>query len=324
MRQLAAVFVAAILIGDPMLTARADNGCIMTASFDDPYPVMVDQSKSLFWVRPMEVDADGARNAYHRDDPHGNKGLAIEYMGNGMTIRRDGKPLEFVAEEANNAEWLNAYRLIVDNGWKAPAGWEIDIYGLARDKNDNVCIMKDGRLVSPTSLVQNPMARSCDPKRYIDALQLPGIVVPNRNNETEKPARGVDQEVAPPFASRGVYRGDLAVAYNPETKIWKGAFIYDTGPRDLLGEGSLRLVLDLRDDHSVPTSGLQTNSLGIEETHVVVFPGTAKLIGHGRTWSRAKIQRLAEQQFKRWGGGTIAGALEKLASCAAEYKTRFR
>ena len=307
-----------------MLPSRAQDGCVMTASFNDPHPVMVDPSKSLFWVRPMEVDADGARNAYHRDDPHGNKGLAIEYMGNGMTIRRDGKPLEFVAEEESNSEWLKAYRRIVENGWKAPPGWEIDIYGLARDKNQNVCVMKSGRLVSPTSLVQNPAAPLCDPKRYVDALKLPGIVVPNRDDETEKPVAGVDQEVAPPFASRGVWRGDLAVAYNPETKIWKGAFIYDTGPRELLGEGSVRLVLDLQGERALPTSGRETNALGIAETHVVVFPGTAGLLGNGRTWNRSKIQTLAEEQFKRWGGGTIPGALEKLGGCAAEYKAKFQ
>ena len=310
------------MIGSSMISARAQVACPMPGSFDDPYPVMHEGSKSMFWTRPLEVDADGIRNAYHRDDPHGSKGLAIEYIGNGMTISRDGKPLEFNFKEEDNAEWLNAYRTIVANGWKAPTGWDVDIYGFARDEKDRICVKDDGRLISVTSLVRYPGARYCNPNRYVDALKLPGIVVPNRADQ-EKPVAGADQEVAPPFANRGVSRGDLAIVYNPETRIWKGAFIYDTGPRHLLGEGSLRLVLDLRDEQHVPTSAVETNALGIEETHVLLFPGTAKKLGPGRSWTQERIQTLAAEQFKRWGGGTITAALEKLLACADSYKTRF-
>jgi Fungal chitosanase of glycosyl hydrolase group 75 len=323
MRGLIGLILIMTTMTSSTLLVQAQVGCMMSDGFNDPHPVMHDKSKSMFWVRPLEVDADGARNAYHRDDPHGSKGLAIEYMGNGMTISRNGEALEFVPEESKNGEWLSAYRAIVQNGWRAPSGFEIDIYGIAKDKNGNVCVGKDGRLASPTSLVQNSRANLCDPRRYIDALKLPGIVVPNRT-ESEKPVPGGDPQVAPPFASRGVWRGDLAVVYNPETKIWKGAFIYDTGPRELLGEGSIRLALDLRGEHKLPTSGKETNSLGITETHVVVFPGTAKRLGPGRTWTQSKIQALAEEQFKRWGGGTTEAALEKLLACAAEYKANLQ
>lgn len=304
-------------------TAKAQHSCVLSERFNDPHPVLHDGKNSMFWVRPLEVDADGTRRAYHRDDPHGSKGLAIEYMGNAMTISRNGIPIEFVPEEDKNGEWLGAYRTIVENRWKPPANWELDIYGIARDKTGNVCVRRDGQLVSPTSLVRIPRADVCDPRRYVDALKLPGIVVPNRA-ETEKPVAGGDPQVAPPFARRGVRRGDLAVVYNPETEVWKGAFIYDTGPRQLLGEGSIRLVLDLRAEHALPTSGLETNSLGIEETYVVVFPGTAKDLGPGRTWTQHKIQALAVEQFKRWGGGTVDHALQKLGACATYYKAAFK
>ena len=105
----------------------------------------------------------------------------------------------------------------------------------ATDDAGRVCVTKQGRLISSTSLVINQQARKCDPKRYIDATKFPGIVVPNRESEDRAIDGDTDPEVAPPFAERGVRRGDLAVVYNPETKIWKGAFLYDTGPRRLLG-----------------------------------------------------------------------------------------
>lgn len=314
--------IAGFLIGMAATGATAQDACGLPASFDDPHPVLNDGSRSLFWVRPLEVNADGARNAYHRDDPQGNKGLAVEYIGNGMTIRRNGKKLEFMPDEQENGEWLEAYHRVVKNGWQPSNGLDVDIYGFARDANGKVCTLPGGRLVAATSLVQDRKARECNPKRYVDALQLPGIVVPSRAPGEKK--AGTDPEVAPPFAERGVSRGDLAVVYNPETKIWKGAFLYDTGPRNLLGEGSLRLVLDLWNKHLPPKNALETNSLGLEETYVVLFPGTAKRMGPGRTWTQSKIQTLAAYLLKTWGGGSVDGGLERLFACAGAYKSKFK
>jgi hypothetical protein len=316
------VTVLVLVLGSAMAAYSASADCSMPDGFNDPHPVMHDGSKSLFWVRPLQVDADGAPNAYHRDDPHGNKGLAIEYAGNGMTISRNGKPMEFKLREEDNAEWLGIYQKIAKNDWKAPPGHSVEIYGFARSEKNRVCTMKDGRLVSPTSLVRNPNARLCDPKRYVNALEFSGIVVPNRT-KGEKPVRGADPEVAPPFARLGVSRGDLAIVYNPETRVWKGAFIYDTGPRRLLGEGSINLVMKLRNQEKSPTSALETNAIGIVETHTLVFPGTLKALGPRSTWTQQKIDTLAAWQFEKWGGGSIDGALGKLSACADAYKTRY-
>jgi hypothetical protein len=183
-------------------------------------------------------------------------------------------------------------------------------------------VKPDGRLISSTSLVQHPSASYCDPKRYVDALKIPGIVIPNRSDE-EQAVPGADDQIAPPFARHKVSRGDLAIVYNPETRVWRGAIIYDTGPRELLGEGSLRLVLDLRASQQLPKSAIETNALGIAETNVLLFPGTAGQLGPGRTWTNEKIHGLASRLFKQWGGGTEMQALEKLAGCATEYKSRY-
>lgn len=321
MMRLLRLSVATLLIASIATGARAQDTCGLSTSFDDPHPVMNDGSNALFWVRPLEVDADGNRKAYHRDDPMGNKGLAIEYMGNGMTIRQNGKKLDFLSHEHENTEWLDAYRKLVKNGWEPTNGVDADIYGFARDAKGKVCVRAGGRLVASTSLIQDPKAGVCDPRRYVDALKLPGIVVPNRATSEKK--GGKDPEIAPPFAERGVSRGDLAVVYNPETKVWRGAFIYDTGPRNLLGEGSLRLVLDLWNKQTTPKTAVETNSLGIEETFVVLFPGTAKRVGPGRTWTQDKIQALASDLLKNWGGGSVDGGLARLLACAESYKTKF-
>jgi hypothetical protein len=306
----------------PSAVGFAQDSCMMPQSFNDPHPVIRD-GKSLLWVRPLQVDADGAANAYHRDDPHGNKGLAIEYIGNGMTIFRDGEPMPFELEEANNTDWLSVYKEIARNGWQAPPGYSVDIYGFARHENGKICVTRTGQLISSTSLHLNPNARQCSPARYLDARKFPGIVVPNSGPD-DRIVAGADPVVAAPFSEHGVARGDLAVVYNPETGLWKGAVLYDTGPRHLLGEGSLRLVMNLRGLKRVPTSAVETNSLGIVETFTVLFPRSAADLGPRRTWTPRKIEQAAARRFKQWGGGTVQGARDRLHACAQDYKQRER
>jgi hypothetical protein len=232
--------------------------CALPQSFNDPYPVLHDQTKAMFWVRPMEIDADGAPNAYHRDDPHGDRGLAIEHIGYGMRIEKNGVRIPYIAKKEDNAAWLELYQRIVENGWKAPDGYSVEIFGFAKDENGDVCVAPDGRLVSSTSIILKRDGGMCDQSRYIDALKFPGIVVPNRAKDEEAVANA-DPFVAPPFAAKGVRRGDLAVVFNPRTGRWKGALVHDTGPRDKLGEGSIRLAMDLTGRKDAPTSASATN-----------------------------------------------------------------
>jgi hypothetical protein len=317
------VRLAALLLGCVAAAGQgaAQNSCALPKAFNDPHAVMHDD-KSMFWVRPLQVDADGAPNAYHRDDPHGNRGKAIEYITNGMTIYKGDEPLAWDPDPQKNAHWLSIYRKIVANGWKAPSGYSVDIYGFARDPHGQICVTNTGRLTSATSLVINPELHPCNQRRYIDALKFPGIVVPNRTPE-DRPAsnESIDPQVAPPFAERGIRRGDLAVVYNPETGLWNGALLYDTGPRHLLGEGSLRLVMNLRGQRRAPRSAIDTNAWGIVETFSVIFPGSVEDLGPNSTWTPEAIQEAAVKRFKEWGGGSLTGALQRMFACAQQYKS---
>jgi len=302
-------------------TASGATECKLPRSFSDPHQVLHDEKKSLFWVRPLQVDADGTPNAYHRDDPHGNKGLAIEYLGNGMTIEQGGVTIPFNLIEKENKAWLEAYRKIVENDWKATPEFSVDIYGFARDSKGNVCVKPGGRLISSSSLALRPRATFCDQRRYVDATKFPGIVVPNRTKD-EASVKNADLEVAPPFARLGVARGDLAIVYYPETRRWSGAFLYDTGPRELLGEGSIRLSMNLLGKQAVPKSALETNSMGLVETYVVLFPGSVSTLGARARWTPQEVERAATKKFIEWGGGTIAEAMQRLFACAEAYKKR--
>lgn len=311
--------LAAVLLGGFSHSAQshAQVACALPRAFNDPHAVIHDD-RSLFWVRPLQVDADGAPNAYHRDDPHGKR-QAIEYIFNGMTIYRNGVAMPFELDERKNKDWLTAYRRIVANGWKAPAGYSVDIYGFARDERGAICLADGGRLVSSTSLVLDPNLRPCNQRKYVNALTFPGFVVPNRTDD-ERPVPNADDQVAPPFAERGLGRGDLGIVYNPETGLWKGAFLYDTGPRHLLGEGSLRLVMNLRGLQQAPKNAVETNSLGIVETFSVSFPGSVADLGPRATWTPQKVEQAAAERFKAWGGGSMTNALQRMFACAQQYK----
>jgi len=311
---------AAVLMGSlgSVTQSVAQSSCMLPQTFNDPHAVIHDD-RSLFWVRPLQVDGDGSPNAYHRDDPHGKRGLAIEYIGNGMTIYKNGEPMKFELDEKDNTEWLSVYRKIVANGWKAPAGYSVDIYGFARDDRGAVCVTDSGRLTSSTSLVFDVAMHPCNQRKYIDARKFSGFVVPNRTSD-DRVVENADPQVAPPFSERGVGRGDLSVVYNPETGLWKGALLYDTGPRHLLGEGSLRLVMNLRGLQQVPKTAIKLNSLGIVETFSVTFPGSAADLGPSSTWTPAKVEEAAARRFKAWGGGSLTGALERMFACAKQYK----
>lgn len=300
--------------------ARVDT-CSMWGSFNDPYLVLQEGARSLFWVAPMHVDADGAPNAYHRDDPHGSKGLAIEHIGYGMRITKNGKWVPFNPNEQKNGPWLDAYQRIVDNDWKAPKGYSVSIYGFAKNGKGEVCVDSEGRLVSTTSLLLRQQGSVCDQSRYVDAVQFPGVVVPSRaSNEDTGP--NADLAVAPPFAVRGVKRGDLVIAYHPRTARWRGAFVHDTGPRRKLGEGSVRLIMNLTGKTEPPASAAVTNSMALGEVYYVLFPGTVGDLGDERNWTPRKIEEAARARFKEWGGGSTFGALARLLACARRYKTQ--
>jgi hypothetical protein len=325
-------FIGAVALGIHMLvgipSTDAATLCDMGDSFSDPKLVLHDGKSSLFWVRPIAVNVDGAPNAYHRDDPHGNRGLAIEYIGYGMKIFKfkdeEGKEKEkipFVTKESDNASWLAIYRQIVANNWVAPKGYSFSVFGFEKDDAGQVCHggpKEDGKLVSSTALVIKSGADACDQSGYVDALRFPGIVIPKRDDEESK-TDGTDGGIAPPFAKLGTRRGDLAVAYNPKTKRWRGAFVFDTGPRQKLGEGSVRLIMNLT-GAAAPTTAEASNSMGIKESYVVLFPGSVADLGDRKNWTPELVEKMAMARFKAWGGGTIKGALSRLQSCAADYK----
>jgi len=131
-----------------------------------------------------------------------------------------------------------------------------------------------GFYVSATSLEDRSRERA-DPLRYVDATQVPYIVLP------------------PEFITgRGTALGDLAAVIRARDRIRSEAIFADVGPRRKLGEGSVALA-DALGITSDPRSG------GIGDGVIyLIFPGS----GDGRPCSTEEIGAVANGLFEEFGG----------------------
>ncbi|HEX6803792.1 MAG TPA: glycoside hydrolase family 75 protein [Terriglobales bacterium] len=165
----------------------------------------------FFFIAGMTIDADGAPNAYHPDD------LGLDELAN-----------------AGN-----------------PAHWD----GIITDQNGNPIIQQEsdpfpGYYVSCTTLADSSKPLS-DPRRFVDASQIPYVVLPNE------------------VAERGGARlGDFAFVMNLRNGRSSFAIYADIGT---LGEGSIALAQALGIHSDARVGGTSDGIL------YVLFPGSGDL-----------------------------------------------
>ena len=193
------------------------------------------ESSAFFFESTLSVDADGAPNAYHPDN------LGLDDLANAG----------------------------------APGSWS----GLAVDKNGDPYIQGSddpfpGYYVSTTDLSDRTKAAN-DPTRYVDASQIPYIVLPE----------GIETQT-------GAHPGDFAMVFNLQNGKSSPAIYADTGPRDRIGEGSLALAETLELWSDARSGGTTRGIL------YLVFTGS----GNGRPRSTEEINAEAEHLFQVWGG----------------------
>lgn len=192
------------------------------------------------------VDADGALRAYH---PNNRLGLdSIEHAG------RPG----------------NWWALATDNG-------KVSGRPVVQGAKDPA----PGYYVSMTSLFDPAIANERNPRRFVDAVSIPYVVLP-------------------PEGFKHAKLGDFASVTNLRNGKVAGAIIADESAPDLkMGEGSIALAKVLGIE-SNPRNG------GIEEgVAYVIFPGS----GNGKPRTADEIRSISKRYFHQWG------ELQKLRSC---------
>ena len=144
-------------------------------------------------------------------------------------------------------------------------------------------LQPSGFLVSPTALTDpSPAVAAADQHKYVDATQIPYIVVPG------------DRSVL-----KHVNKGDFAIAFNTLTgRIVYGIYA-EVGPAGSIGEASIEAV-DIV--HALPVGKTHAWEGGVDSRSVIyaVFPGTKK----NPKWpiSVHDIVAAAANAFDSWGG----------------------
>lgn len=192
----------------------------------------------------------------------GKNGVAFK---GGMTVDADGSPRAYNPSNTGLDALGNAGR---------PGNW----WGLATDSRGNPYVQgpndpAPGNYVSTTALVDGRFKAS-DPRRYVDSEKVPFIAVP------------------PQLKDQGVKLGDLVAVRNERTGKTVFAVVADIGPRDHLGEGSIKLAQELGVNANARSGGAGS---GIS---YVAFPGTKQ------AWpmTHEQIQEAGRRAYDAFGG----------------------
>lgn len=194
-----------------------------------------------------------------------------------MSVDADGAPNAYNPNDTGIDYLANAGH---------PGNW----WGIVTDSNGNPVTQKasdpyPGYYVSTTALVDGNFNER-DSRRYVDATKISYIVLPNNSL----------------IWNTGVKKGDFAVVYYEKTKQLSFAIFADVGPKNELGEGSVKLAQNLGHDPFVNGRVLRGIS---QDVFYLVFPKS----GNGKPRSLSEINTEAEKHFNDWGG------LERLHAC---------
>jgi len=158
---------------------------------------------AVFFRAGMQIDADGAPNAYHP----------------GTASRpKSGRPpgLDDLRNAGASGNW---YGVVTDDGKRT-----------GRPVVQGATDPYPGFYVSPTAL-QDATLRATNPRRYVDSTAVPYVVLPGRVARDPTSARFAD--------ATGLALGDLGMVFQ---RGESSHCVYaDVGPRGRIGEGSIAL-----------------------------------------------------------------------------------
>jgi hypothetical protein len=199
---------------------------------------------AFFFTAGMSIDADGAPRAYHPALP-GRPSGAPPGLDN---LRNAGRPGHWfgIVTDAHG-------RPVVQHGGDPAPGF----------------------YVSATSLVHRGRFRPEDPRRYVDASEIPFFVLP-----------------ASALHVGHARLGDFGAVWNRHNEKLAYAILADIGPKTRIGEGSIALAKAL----GIPASPLSGGATG--GVVYVVFAGS----GNGFARPLAQIRANGARLLKQWGG----------------------
>lgn len=257
----------------------------------------------LAYVTYLKVNTDGTRISYHQDDPKGTRCAGDP----------DAKPcaINNIRNAYNNhRKPVSDFEAIRDAGYPLPATWGVlSDQIIEKDKQTGKpCVSEEGYLVSMTSDVSVPggfnRQGDCDQTKWIDALSVPGIVLPRgpKVDGTRVPSK---------FAKLGVRKRSLSIGLTPRSRnTGVIGIVGDTGPENELGEANIafnRALNGLPDD-AVPAHRQDAKDrFQVKKAATIVVPGSHYRLS--RPLSVDSVSLAGERMIDELGG------LAKLRKC---------
>jgi hypothetical protein len=222
----------------------------------------------LFQTR-LRVNTDGTPLSYHPEDLRG-RDRALNNICNAIAVRKRGETANLCLTAFSQA--IGVFEQYRDSKYRTvPDGFEITWANVLAKRVDGgrdvPCVFTSGPFHgyfgSLTALKNGLTANKgeCDVNDQVNPMDVPGLVLAGGNNAVRD------------FGAR---RGDLVVAVHLRTLRVSAAVINDVGPPDNLGEGSVRLNMNLLGVTTPPRNKAETFKLSIEapEVLVAIIPGS--------------------------------------------------
>ena len=241
----------------------------------------------LFKSSKLNVDADGAPNSYLVD------GKGLSYICDGVVAVENGKR---ITPDSNPSDWQQkcnaAWALAKSTGNYSG----VAIFGFQTDSKNRPLIQGEGdplpgkAYISATS-VNIPDAPSGTQRKYVDALNVPYVVLPST------------------FVSKyKVKPGALAVVYRRKSNTYAFAVFADGGG---LGEASIKLHQDIGGKPIVRIAGVDRAKARIEDPVLIaVFPERVAAPQADLDAWNSKIKEEGTTALQAFGG------LAQLQTCA--------
>lgn len=259
--------------------------------------VWSDKSGNLLFIEKLNVNTDGTRRSYSVADFWGES-RAINNLCNAMSDACAG---------LSKAQ-LRARRIATQEA--AKAGWPADQLkathlspSIIPMPGGKPCPEVDGFLVSATALHATKMADVCTLENYVDALQVPAIVIPKNT-----------KAVKSQFIARHAQVGDLVAAMRVDQDAAVMAVVGDTGPVNSLGEATVAMNRQLMGKQGDPANYKEAKSWVASPTMVLIFTGSRDVAQP--YLSAERIDPDARQRFSTWGG------LDRAKACIREYRAK--
>lgn len=262
----------------------------------NPVPALGNQRPHLF-ITSLKVNTDGTKISYHQDDVKGRRCVnnpgaqpcAINNIRN--AFRNKDRP-------------ESDFEAVRDAGYPPARTWQVlSPKIIEKNKQTNKpCMSSDGYLVSMTADVAVPggfgREGDCDQAKWIDALAIPALVIPNGSE----------------FLALGIGKRSVMVAVSPSaTKRVVPGIVGDIGPPKELGEASVAMNRKL---NGLPDTEMPRHRQDAIErfqagrTAVLMFPGQGQVLTRPITTQR--VLDAGNDALSKFGG------VDKLYGCIKE------